>query len=115
MIKTKALKSKTLSVIYIAIKNKSKSRHDLKHTEKTIKITKTQVILDRINCSKKGADINSFLTTYIRSRASKFTGSTSKQSNTQTQVFSVLRAETSETPVNIPRTAPAQQPVQQPI
>jgi hypothetical protein len=65
MIKAKALKNKTLSVVYIAIKDKSKSRYDLKHAKKTIKAIKTQVILDRISCCKKGADINSFLTTYI--------------------------------------------------
>jgi hypothetical protein len=41
MIKAKALKSETLSVVYITIKDKSESQHDLKHTEKTIKATKT--------------------------------------------------------------------------
>jgi hypothetical protein len=68
---------------------------------------------------KKKTDINSFLTTYIRNRTSKFIGSTSKQgnNNNQTQAPSVPRAETSETPVSVPRTAPApaQQPVQQPV
>ena len=77
MIKAKALKNKTLSIVYIAIKDKSKSRHDLEHTKKTIKTTKTQVILDRISRSKKEADIDSFLTTYIRNRTFK-TSSTSK-------------------------------------
>jgi hypothetical protein len=116
MIKTKTLKNKTLSAVYIVIKDKSESQHDLEHTEKTIKAAKTQVILDRINRNKKRANINSFLITYIRSKASKFTGGTSKQgNNNQTQVLSVLRAETSETPVSIPRTVPAQQPIQQPI
>jgi hypothetical protein len=107
MIKAKALKNKTLSIAYIVIKDKSESRHDLEHTKKTIKTTKTQVILDRISRSKKGTDIDSFLTAYIRNRASK-TSNTSKQgnNNNQTHVPSVPRAETSETPVNVPRTAP---------
>jgi hypothetical protein len=81
MIRAKALKSKTFFIAYIVIKDKSESRHDLKRTKKTIKTTKTQVILDRISCSKKGTNIDSFLITYIRSRASKFIGSTSKQNN----------------------------------
>jgi hypothetical protein len=117
MIKAKTLKSKTLFIVYITIKNKSKSQYNLKHTKKTIKATKTQVILDRISCNKKRTDINFFLTTYIRNKASKFIGSTSKQdnNNNQTQAPSVLYAETSETPVNVPRTVPAQQPIQQPI
>jgi hypothetical protein len=108
MIRTKALKNKTLFIAYITMKDKSKSRHDLKYTKKTIKTAKTQVILDRISYNKKRTNINSFLTTYIRSRASKFTGSTSKQgnNNTQTQVLFVLRAETSKTLVNVPRTVP---------
>jgi hypothetical protein len=84
MIRAKALKSETLSAVYIAIKDESESRHDLKRAKKTIKATKTQVILDRISCSKKRTDIDSFLTIYIRSRASKFTGSTSKQGNNNT-------------------------------
>jgi hypothetical protein len=41
MIKTKALKNKTFSVIYIVIKDESESRYDLKYTKKTIKTTKT--------------------------------------------------------------------------
>jgi hypothetical protein len=108
MIKAKALKSETLSVAYIAIKDKSKSRHDLERAKKTIKTTKTQVILDRISRNKKKTNINFFLTIYIRSKASKFTGSTSKQdnNNTQTQVPSMPQAETSETPVSAPQTAP---------
>jgi hypothetical protein len=102
------LKSETLFVAYITMKDKSESRHDLERTKKTIKATKTQVILDRINRSEKGTDIDSFLTTYIRSRASKFIGSTSKQgNNNQTHVLSVPRAETSETPASVPRIAPA--------
>jgi hypothetical protein len=102
------LKNETLSVAYITIKNKSKSRHDLEYTKKTIKATKTQVILDRISCSKKGADIDSFLITYIRSRASKFISSTLKQgNNNQTHVLSILRAETFETPASVPRIVPA--------
>jgi hypothetical protein len=93
MIKAKALKSKILSVVYIVIKDKSKSRRDLERAKKTIKATKTQVILDRISRSEKGADIDSFLTTYVRSGASKFTGGTSKQgNNNQTQAPSVPRA-----------------------
>jgi hypothetical protein len=117
MIKAKALKSKTLSVAYITIKDKSESRCDLKYTKKTIKATKTQVILDRISRREKGTDIDSFLTTYVRSGASKFTGSTSKQGNNNNQIYvsSGPRAETSETPANVPRTAPIQQPVQQPV
>jgi hypothetical protein len=109
MIKAKALKNKTLFVIYIIIKDESESRHNLEHTKKTIKTIKTQVILDRISRNKKGANINSFLITYIRSGASKFTGGTSKQgnNNNQTHVPFVPRAETSETPVSVPRTAPA--------
>jgi hypothetical protein len=110
MIKAKALKSKTLSAVYIVMKDESESRYDLEHAKKTIKTTKTQVILDRINCNKKRADIDFFLITYVRSRASKSTGSTSKQgnnNNNQTQAPSALRAETSETPVSVPRTAPA--------
>jgi hypothetical protein len=78
MIRAKALKSKTFSIVYIAIKDESESRYDLKRTKKTIKTTKTQVILDRISYSEKGTNINSFLIIYIRSRASKFIGSTSK-------------------------------------
>jgi hypothetical protein len=74
MIKTKALKNKTLFVVYIAIKDKSKSQYDLERTKKIIKAIKTQVILDRISRNKKGTDINSFLITYIRSRVSKFIG-----------------------------------------
>jgi hypothetical protein len=75
--------------------------------KKTIKTTKTQVFLDRIGYGKRGADINFFLITYIRSRTSKFIGSTSKQdNNTQTQVLSMPQAGTSETPVNISQTAP---------
>jgi hypothetical protein len=74
MIKAKALKSKTLSIAYIAIKDESESQHDLKYIKKTIKAAKTQVILDRISRSEKGADIDSFLTTYIRNEASKFIG-----------------------------------------
>jgi hypothetical protein len=109
------LKNKTLSATYIVVKNKSESWYDLEYAKKTIKTTKTQVILDRISCSEKGADIDSFLTTYIRSGASKFIGGTSKQgnnnNNNQTQAPSVPRAETSETPVSVPRIAPAQQPV----
>jgi hypothetical protein len=84
MIRTKALKNKTLSVMYIAIKDESESRHDLERTEKTIKTTKTQVILDRISYNKKETNINFFLITYIRSRASKFIGGTSKQGNNNT-------------------------------
>jgi hypothetical protein len=106
MIKVKALKNKTFFVVYITIKDESESRHNLEHTKKTIKATKTQVILDRINYSKKRTNINSFLIIYIRSRASKFIGSISKQgnNNNQTHVPSGLRVKTSETPVNIPRT-----------
>jgi hypothetical protein len=66
------------------MKDKSESKHDLKRIEKTIKTIKTQVILDRISCNKKGADIDSFLTIYIRNRASKFTNNTSKQNNNNT-------------------------------
>jgi hypothetical protein len=84
MIRAKVLKSKTLFVVYIAIKDESESRHNLKHAKKTIKTTKTQVILDRINCNKKKTNINSFLITYIRSKTSKFIGGTSKQSNNNT-------------------------------
>jgi hypothetical protein len=57
----------------------------------------------------KKTDINSFLIIYIRSKASKFTGSTLKQdnnNNNQTQAFSMLRAETSKTPVSTPRIVP---------
>jgi hypothetical protein len=109
IIRAKVLKSKTLSIIYITIKDKSKSRYNLEYTKKTIKTTKTQVILDRISYSKKETDINSFLIIYIRNKASKFIGGTSKQNNnnTQTQVLFVPRAETSETPVSVPRTIPA--------
>jgi hypothetical protein len=108
MIKTKALKNKTLSIMYIAIKDESESQYDLEYAKKTIKAAKTQVILDRISCSEKGADIDSFLIIYIRSGASKI-GNTSKQgnNNNQTHVFSMLRAETSETPANVLRTVPA--------
>jgi hypothetical protein len=90
------------------MKNKSKSRYNLKYTKKTIKATKIQVILDRISYNKKIIDIDSFLTTYIRSKTSKFTGNTSKQNNNnnQTQVPFVLHAETSETLVSVPRTTP---------
>jgi hypothetical protein len=41
MIKTKALKNKILSVAYIVIKDKSKSRYDLEGIKKTIKAAKT--------------------------------------------------------------------------
>jgi hypothetical protein len=78
------LKSETLSIVYIAVKDESESRHDLEHAKKTIKATKTQVILDRINYSEKKTNIDSFLITYIRSRASKFTNGTSKQGNNNT-------------------------------
>jgi hypothetical protein len=78
MIKAKALKNKTFSIIYIVIKDKSESRRDLEYAKKTIKATKTQVILDRINRSKKRTNINSFLIIYIQNKTSKFIGGTSK-------------------------------------
>jgi hypothetical protein len=78
MIKIKALKNKIFSIVYITIKDKSELWYNLEYIKKTIKTTKTQVILDRINRNKKGIDINFFLITYIQSKTSKFTGSTSK-------------------------------------
>jgi hypothetical protein len=41
VIKVKALKSEILSAVYIAIKDKSESRRDLKRIKKTIKTIKT--------------------------------------------------------------------------
>jgi hypothetical protein len=41
MIKTKTLKSETLSAVYIIIKDESESQYDLKRIKKTIKATKT--------------------------------------------------------------------------
>jgi hypothetical protein len=111
MIKAKALKSKTLSVVYIAMKDESESRYDLERAKKTIKATKTQVILDRISRSKKETDIDSFLIIYIRSGASKFIGAKQGNNNNQTQVLSMLHAETSETLVNVLRIIFVQQPI----
>jgi hypothetical protein len=100
------LKNKIFFVIYITIKNESESRYDLEYIKKTIKATKTQAILDRISYNKKGTDIDFFFIIYIRNRASKFTGSTSKQgnNNNQTQIPLVPRAKTSKTPVNVSQT-----------
>jgi hypothetical protein len=41
VIRAKALKNKTLSVVYMVVKDESESRHDLEYTKKTIKTTKT--------------------------------------------------------------------------
>jgi hypothetical protein len=41
IIRAKTLKSETFFVVYIVIKDKSESRHDLEHAKKTIKTTKT--------------------------------------------------------------------------
>jgi hypothetical protein len=106
IIKTKALKNKTLFIAYITIKDESKSQYNLERAKKTIKAAKAQVILDRISHNEKRADINFFLIIYIRNRASKFIGAKQSNNNNQTHVPFVSRAETSETPVSVPRTVP---------
>jgi hypothetical protein len=72
---------------------------------KLLKLLKPKLFSTELIVIKK-TDINFFLIIYIRNRTFKFTGSTSKQgnNNTQTQAFSVPQAETSEILVNTSQT-----------
>jgi hypothetical protein len=54
----------------------------------------------------KKTNIDFFLITYIRSRASKFIGAKQSNNNNQTHIFFIPRAKISKTLVNVPRTAP---------